>query len=182
MAKLNIIDLIPILCHYGELQIWERVSISLPDGPWEDMISIPRGTAYYMTVGCIDTQSKETLPLSWRGGRGPPSKPRLVAFYDMQGEGRLVLPRSSTVPFYIDLRPKDGCTFAPFWWLYCGRRHLLTNRNILRYNILVYVNIHKKYYFKVCVRSCLVRSHVIGWCQSIQWRPSIKKHVKNWKK
>ena len=54
-------------------------------------------------------------------------------------------------PSYIDLRPKDGCTFAPFWWLYCSRRHLLTNRNILRYNILVYVNIHKKYYFLKCV-------------------------------
>ena len=82
------------------------------------MIFIPRGTAYYMTVGCIDTQSKETLPLSCGGGRGslmdhPPS-PHLVAFYDMQGEGRLLLPRSSTVPFYIDLRPKDGYTFAPF--------------------------------------------------------------------
>ena len=85
---------------------------------------------------------------------GPPSKPHLVVFYDMQGEGRLLLPRSSTVPFYIDLRPKDGYTFAPFRWLYCGsneRRHLLTNRNILRYSILVYVNIHKKYYSKVCV-------------------------------
>ena len=48
---------------------------------------------------------------------GPPSNPHLVAFYDIQGEERLLLPRSSTVPFYIDLRPKDGCTFAPFRWL-----------------------------------------------------------------
>ena len=82
------------------------------------MISIPRGTAYYMTVGFIDTQSKETLPLLCRGGQGiingPPSKPHVAALYDMQDEGRLLLPRSSTVPFYIDLRPKDGCTFAPF--------------------------------------------------------------------
>ena len=23
---------------------------------------------------------------------------------------------------------------------------------------------------------------IIGWCQYMQWRPSIKKHVENWKK
>ena len=80
------------------------------------MVSIPRGTTYYMTVGCIDTQSKDPfMPGRQRIINGPPSKSHLVAFYDMQGEGRLLLPRSSTVPFYIDLRPKDGCTFAPFW-------------------------------------------------------------------
>ena len=32
----------------------------------------------------------------------------------MQVEGHLLLPRSPRVPFYIDLRPEAGYTFAPF--------------------------------------------------------------------
>ena len=59
------------------------------------------------------------------------------------------------VPLYIDLRPEVGCTFAPFRGLFWGsneRRHLLTNRR--KYSKIygtVYINIHKKHYFNVCV-------------------------------
>ena len=56
---------------------------SIPDGPWEKMKSIPGGSAYYMTVGCM-------VPLLYQGGRrlfimdNPPGPMHLVSFYDMQ--------------------------------------------------------------------------------------------------
>ena len=45
--------------------------------------------------GCMDTPSKETkvFRIIYKGS---PSRPHQVAFYDMQGEGRLLLLRSST--------------------------------------------------------------------------------------
>ena len=44
----------------------------------------------------------------------PPSRPHQVAFYDMQGEGCLLLPISSMGALLLDLRPKAGFTFDPF--------------------------------------------------------------------
>ena len=45
----------------------------------------------------------------------PPCRPHQVAFYDMQGEGCLLLPRSSMGTLLQDLRPEPGFTFLPFW-------------------------------------------------------------------
>ena len=61
---------------------------------------------------------KVSLPFSCHWGRislynGPPSKPHVAAFYDMQAEGCLLLPISSTILFYIDLRPEAGSVFLP---------------------------------------------------------------------
>ena len=87
------------------------------------------------------------------------------------------------VPFYIDLRPEAGCTFAHFWGLFCVTMKdaisYQIEQNILRYMIPVYINIHKKHYFNVCVFLPSKGTGYIGWCQCIQWRPSIKKHVEN---
>ena len=73
--------------------------------------------------------------------------------YDMQGEGGLLIPRSSMVPFYIDLRPEAGVLLPLFGGLFCGSneiRHLPTNRRTYS-KISVYINIHKTHYFNVCV-------------------------------
>ena len=53
------------------------------------MNSIPSGTAYYMTVGCIDIQLNEFV-FSFILGR----------------------PRSSMVPFYTYFRLEAGCTYV----------------------------------------------------------------------
>ena len=45
----------------------------------------------------------------------PQSKPHQFAFYDMWGEGCLLLPISSMGTFLLDLRPEAGYTFDPFW-------------------------------------------------------------------
>ena len=42
----------------------------------------------------------------------PPSRNHLIAFYDMQGEGCLLLPRSSMGTLLLDLRPEAGFMFA----------------------------------------------------------------------
>ena len=44
----------------------------------------------------------------------PPSRPHQVAFYDIQSEGHLLLPRSSMGTILLDLRPKAEHTFVPF--------------------------------------------------------------------
>ena len=79
----------------------------------------------------------------------------LAAFYDMQGEGCLLLPRSSTSTLIHRPPSRDLVYFGPFQILFCGssgRRHSITTITyILRYNILVYINIHNKYDLKVCV-------------------------------
>ena len=66
----------------------------------------PGGTTYHRTVGCV--KSMDSLAPFMLGeamiiyNRPPSSWPRLP-FYDMQGEGGRLLPRSSTgVPFYLD--------------------------------------------------------------------------------
>ena len=63
-------------------------------GSWEGVKSIHRRTAYNVTVGCIEDHLYN----------GPPSRPHQFAFYDMQGEGCLLLPRSSTGTVLLDLR------------------------------------------------------------------------------
>ena len=40
------------LCHYWELQTRKRAGSSFAGGSWEGVKSIPRGTAYHVTVGC----------------------------------------------------------------------------------------------------------------------------------
>ena len=43
-----------------------------------------------------------------------PPGPHQVDFYDMQAEGRLLLPRSSIGTLLLDLRPEAQYIFAPF--------------------------------------------------------------------
>ena len=63
------------------------------------MKSIPRGTTYHCNASCMATP---VHVLSMMPGwqmiiyNGSPSRPHSIAFYDRQGEGCLLLPRSST--------------------------------------------------------------------------------------
>ena len=49
VGKLKITSF-PTLCHYWELQTPEWADTSLPDGFWEGMKFIARGTTYHTTV------------------------------------------------------------------------------------------------------------------------------------
>ena len=151
-------------CRFGNGHLFH--SLMGPERIWYPYPGAP--PIIWLLVVLIPNQRKfDPFYAGWqRIINGPPSKPHLVAFYDMQGEGHLLLLRSSTVPFYIHvgLRPKDGCTFAPFRWHYCGRRHLLTNRNILRYNILAWIYnlyIHDTSVFVWTTRTCSHRKFLL---------------------
>ena len=84
-------------------------------GPWEKR-AIPRGTTYHPTIGCVETQSKDSSPPSFPGRQGiiyngPPSTP----YSDMHGEGCQSLPRSTMVPFYREVCSEAVCSFVHFW-------------------------------------------------------------------
>ena len=51
----------------------------------------------------------------WIIYNGPPSRPHQVAFYDMQGEGRLLLPSSSMGTLLLDLYREARSTFREQW-------------------------------------------------------------------
>ena len=107
------------LSHYQELQTLEWAWSSLPGGSWEEVKSWSRGTTYHRTVGCIEIPSSRTL-LPFMPGthriiyNWPPSRPHLVAFYDIWGEGCLLLPRSSMGTLLLDLCPEAEHIFSPF--------------------------------------------------------------------
>ena len=66
----------------------------------------------------LSPQSKDYLPpfmpgRQWIIYTRPPSTPT-VAFHGLQGEGGILLPRSSTGTFYLDLRLEAGNNFPPF--------------------------------------------------------------------
>ena len=88
----------------------------------------------------------------------PPSKPHL---WHARWEC-LLIPISSTVSFYIDLRPEAGCTFSPFRGLsVVAMKDAISKQieeNIQRYKIPVHINIHKKH---VCV---FLPSKGTGYC------------------
>ena len=79
---------------------------------WEGVKSIPRHTTYHRTVDGRETPVQR-LPFCLRIiYNRPPSSPNQVAFYKMQGsEGRLLLPRSSTITLLLDLQPDF------FYWM-----------------------------------------------------------------
>ena len=130
------------------------------------MKSTPRDSASHRIVGFIEThgQSKDSLPLSGRQRityNGSFSRPHLVALYDMQGEGCLLLPRSSTGALLLDLgkgvasSKNRWCPVGPlsnqlgvrgalFWWhlsVISGLYHLIVN-HVLNWYFLQLFNYH----------------------------------------
>ena len=111
----------------GNSRLGNRLVPHYMMGHWE-MKSIPRSTAYHSNVGCIETPVPG-LGIPFMPGRrriiynGPPSRHHFVAFYDMQGERRLLLPRSfpsNQVTFLIFLEIvlgglKTGKVCLNFW-------------------------------------------------------------------
>ena len=84
--------------------------------PWRvlgGVKSIPRWITYQGTVDGRETPVQGLLFCLRIIYNRPPSRPHQVAFYDMQGEECLILPRSSTGTLLLDLHP-EGYTFAPF--------------------------------------------------------------------
>ena len=82
-------ELIPQLCHYQELHTQELSGSSLPGGSWKGVKSIPR---HCLPHDCCIQGRLIILRIIYKG---PHSMPHQVAFYDMQGDGCLLLPRSS---------------------------------------------------------------------------------------
>ena len=92
----------------------------------------------------------------------PPYRPHQVAFYDMQGEGYLLLPRSSMGTLLLDLRH----TFDPF-----GSTSLLQK---------VYVCVCEKFLCSLC---CPIKTHIGkqkysgGFCNTVPRTQTVTKHV-----
>ena len=67
--------------------------------------------AHHRTVVCTRSQSKYSWLVCLRIiYNGPSSRPHQIAFYDMQGEGCRLLPRSSMGTLLLYLRPEAGYT------------------------------------------------------------------------
>ena len=98
------------LCHYWELNARKRAGSALPRGSWEGVKSIPRRTTYHGTVDGSETPVQGILFCLRIIYNRSPSR----SHHDMQGEGSLLLPRTSTGTPLLDLRPEAGYTFAPF--------------------------------------------------------------------
>ena len=96
----------------------------------------------------------------------PQSKPHQFAFYDMWGEGCLLLPRSSRGTLLLDLRPEAGYTFDPFW-----------STNLLQ---KVYVCVCERF---LCSLFCPIGTHMGeqrcsgGFCNTVSRTQSVTKHV-----
>ena len=96
----------------------------------------------------------------------PQSKPHQFAFYDMWGEGCLLLPRSSMGTFLLDLRPEAGYTFDPFW-----------STNLLQ---KVYVCVCERF---LCSLFYPIGTHMGeqrcsgGFCNTVSRTQSVTKHV-----
>ena len=82
--------LVSQLCHYQELQTWERAGSSLPARGW-DPFPGTQPTTWLLVAWRPQSNNSFCLRIIYNG---PPSRPHHVTFYDMRGEGRLLLPRS----------------------------------------------------------------------------------------
>ena len=60
-----------VIHHPCYIQSTETIRVVTPWGSWEGVKSIPRGTTYHVTVGCIEPESKNSTPFyAGREGKG----------------------------------------------------------------------------------------------------------------
>ena len=119
VSKLIHTDLNPICMPSLVTAKREWAGKSLLGRDWE-MKYKPRNSHLSEDCWWYDDPSKMTLFPPLIPGRqriiyiGPPSRPNFVAFYDMQGEGCLLLPRSSTSTLLHTPQSRSRVYFSPF--------------------------------------------------------------------
>ena len=94
----------------GHCRLWNGQGLSVSEGPWEEMKSIPRDTTCHKTVGHF-------TPLLFRGGklslwRTTLQSPLGCLLRQCRVRGVYYYPYPPRVPFYVDLRLEIWYAFA----------------------------------------------------------------------